>query len=63
MQDLPDSVERVTRSLRDDILRRRYRAGERKVLNFLMGQVMKRAGGKLSPKAVRTLLAERIGAS
>ena len=29
VQDLPDSVERVTRSLRDDILRHRYRAGER----------------------------------
>ena len=38
----------------------RVRAGEQKVLNFLMGQVMKRTGGKANPKAVRELLAARI---
>jgi aspartyl-tRNA(Asn)/glutamyl-tRNA(Gln) amidotransferase subunit B len=31
----------------------RYRAGEEKVLHFLMGQVMRRTGGKASPGAVR----------
>jgi aspartyl-tRNA(Asn)/glutamyl-tRNA(Gln) amidotransferase subunit B len=39
----------------------RVRAGEQKVLNFLMGQVMKRTQGKADPGAVRALLAERIG--
>ncbi|MGH0033176.1 MAG: Asp-tRNA(Asn)/Glu-tRNA(Gln) amidotransferase subunit GatB [Myxococcota bacterium] len=48
MKSHPDDVERV-------------RAGETKVLNFLMGQVMKRTQGKADPAAVRALLAERIG--
>jgi Asp-tRNA(Asn)/Glu-tRNA(Gln) amidotransferase B subunit len=39
---------------------RRYRAGEEKVLNFLMGQVMRRTGGKASPAAVRELLARKL---
>jgi aspartyl-tRNA(Asn)/glutamyl-tRNA(Gln) amidotransferase subunit B len=38
----------------------RYRAGEDKVLNFLMGQVMRRTGGKASPAAVRDLLARKL---
>ena len=40
----------------------RYRAGEAKVLNFLMGQVMRRTGGKASPGPVRELLARKLGA-
>ena len=39
----------------------RYRSGEEKVLNFLMGQVMRRTGGKASPAAVRELLARKLG--
>jgi aspartyl-tRNA(Asn)/glutamyl-tRNA(Gln) amidotransferase subunit B len=39
----------------------RYRNGEEKVLNFLMGQVMRRTGGKASPAAVRELLARKLG--
>jgi len=39
----------------------RYRAGEAKVLHFLMGQVMRRTGGKASPAAVRELLARKLG--
>jgi len=39
----------------------RLRGGEKKVLNFLMGQVMKRTQGKADPGTVRTILAERIG--
>jgi aspartyl-tRNA(Asn)/glutamyl-tRNA(Gln) amidotransferase subunit B len=46
----PDNVEK-------------YRAGEQKVLNFLMGQVMRRTGGKADPAAVRELLIERLGRS
>jgi aspartyl-tRNA(Asn)/glutamyl-tRNA(Gln) amidotransferase subunit B len=38
----------------------KYRAGENKVLNFLMGQVMRRTQGKADPNAVRELLAERL---
>jgi len=38
----------------------RYRAGEQKVLNFLMGQVMKRTQGKADPAAIRAILIARI---
>jgi len=38
------------------------RAGEAKGLNFLMGQVMKRTGGKADPKRVREILARRVAA-
>jgi aspartyl-tRNA(Asn)/glutamyl-tRNA(Gln) amidotransferase subunit B len=38
----------------------RYRGGETKVLNFLMGQVMKRTQGKASPPAVREILARKL---
>jgi aspartyl-tRNA(Asn)/glutamyl-tRNA(Gln) amidotransferase subunit B len=38
-----------------------YRAGDAKSLNFLMGQVMRRTGGKADPARVRELLAERLG--
>jgi aspartyl-tRNA(Asn)/glutamyl-tRNA(Gln) amidotransferase subunit B len=38
----------------------KYRAGEEKVLNFLMGQVMRRTKGKANPGAVRDLLVARL---
>ncbi len=38
----------------------RYREGEKKVLNFLMGQVMRRTGGKADPQAVRELLVRKL---
>jgi aspartyl-tRNA(Asn)/glutamyl-tRNA(Gln) amidotransferase subunit B len=38
----------------------RFRAGEQKVLNFLMGQVMKRTQGKANPGAVREILLRRL---
>jgi aspartyl-tRNA(Asn)/glutamyl-tRNA(Gln) amidotransferase subunit B len=38
----------------------KYRAGEAKVINFLMGQVMRRTKGKANPAAVRDLLVERL---
>jgi Asp-tRNA(Asn)/Glu-tRNA(Gln) amidotransferase B subunit len=37
-----------------------YAAGDAKSLNFLMGQVMRRTGGKADPARVRALLAERL---
>ncbi len=38
----------------------RFKAGEEKILNFLMGQVMKRTRGKADPGAVRRILARRL---
>ncbi len=38
----------------------RYLAGEEKVLNFLMGQVMKRTQGKASPAQVREFLIQKF---
>ena len=38
------------------------RGGDPKGLNFLMGQVMKRTQGKANPKAVREILARKLGA-
>jgi aspartyl-tRNA(Asn)/glutamyl-tRNA(Gln) amidotransferase subunit B len=38
----------------------RYRAGEEKILNFLMGHVMKKTGGKASPAVVREVLARKL---
>jgi len=35
----------------------RYKAGETKLLGFLVGQVMKRSKGKADPKAVNAALA------
>ena len=55
-----EAVDAVIREHPDDV--ERVRAGEKKVLNFLMGQVMKRTGGKADPKAVRERLAGRIEA-
>jgi aspartyl-tRNA(Asn)/glutamyl-tRNA(Gln) amidotransferase subunit B len=37
-----------------------YQAGDAKSLNFLMGQVMRRTGGKVDPARVRELLAQRL---
>jgi aspartyl-tRNA(Asn)/glutamyl-tRNA(Gln) amidotransferase subunit B len=38
----------------------RFREGDTKVLNFLMGKVMQRTGGKADPGRVRALLARRL---
>jgi len=40
----------------------RYRAGDKKVLNFLMGQVMRRTEGKADPGQVRAALGARLEA-
>ena len=38
----------------------RFGGGDEKVLNFLMGQVMKRTRGKANPGQVREALAARL---
>ena len=38
----------------------RFRDGDKKVLNFLIGQVMKQTRGKADPGQVRTALAEKL---
>jgi aspartyl-tRNA(Asn)/glutamyl-tRNA(Gln) amidotransferase subunit B len=38
----------------------RYRAGETKLLGFLVGQVMKRSRGKADPKGVQPVLLRRL---
>ena len=55
---LENAVSEVMKQHAEDV--ERVRGGEQKVLNFLMGQVMKRTGGKADPAAVRALLAKRI---
>jgi aspartyl-tRNA(Asn)/glutamyl-tRNA(Gln) amidotransferase subunit B len=52
--------------LLDDVIERhpkqvaQVRAGEEKVLGFLVGQAMKASGGTANPALARRLLAERI---
>jgi aspartyl-tRNA(Asn)/glutamyl-tRNA(Gln) amidotransferase subunit B len=38
----------------------KYRSGKTKVIGFLVGQVMKKTGGKANPQSVNALLAERL---
>jgi aspartyl-tRNA(Asn)/glutamyl-tRNA(Gln) amidotransferase subunit B len=57
--ELEAAVDAVLAEHPDDAAR--VRGGEKKVLNFLMGQVMRRTGGKADPRAVRELLARKLG--
>ncbi len=55
---IESAVERVLSEQAESAAR--YRAGEQKVLNFLMGQVMKATQGKATPDAVREILKRRL---
>jgi len=55
---LAAAVEEVVVQHADNVAK--YRAGETKVLNFLMGQVMRRTGGKADPGTVQDLLVKRM---
>lgn len=44
----PDNVEK-------------FRAGNKKLLGFFVGQVLKATGGKANPKIVNQLLAQKLG--
>ena len=39
----------------------RYRAGEKKLLGFFIGEVMKKVQRKADPKKVRELLLKKLG--
>jgi glutaminyl-tRNA synthetase len=53
------AVEAVIGRSDDELAR--YRGGDRKLLGFFMGAVMKETGGKANPQVVRELLADRLG--
>jgi aspartyl-tRNA(Asn)/glutamyl-tRNA(Gln) amidotransferase subunit B len=55
---LEGAVDAVIAAHPDDVAR--YRGGEQKVLNFLMGKVMRETEGKANPGAVRELLARML---
>jgi aspartyl-tRNA(Asn)/glutamyl-tRNA(Gln) amidotransferase subunit B len=52
-------VEEVVQEHGDEV--GRYRGGEKKLLGFLVGQVMKRSAGKADPRRVNELLREALG--
>jgi aspartyl-tRNA(Asn)/glutamyl-tRNA(Gln) amidotransferase subunit B len=56
--ELEAAVQEVLAACPDHVAR--YRAGEEKVLNHLMGQVMRRTAGKASPGPVRALLERKL---
>ena len=56
--ELESAVDEVLAAHGDDA--DRYRGGEKQVLNFLMGQVMKKTGGKADPGAVREILSRKL---
>ena len=53
-----DLFEAVVRENPDQA--NQYRAGKEQVLGFLVGQIMKRSGGRAEPKRVRELVRETI---
>jgi aspartyl-tRNA(Asn)/glutamyl-tRNA(Gln) amidotransferase subunit B len=55
---LEAAVDEVLAAHPDNV--EKYRAGEQKVLNFLMGQVMRRTQGKADPGTVREILARKL---
>ena len=55
------AVDAVIAGHADDV--GRYRGGEKKVLNFLMGKVMASTKGKASPGAVREMLIRKLDSS
>ncbi|MDY6904473.1 MAG: Asp-tRNA(Asn)/Glu-tRNA(Gln) amidotransferase subunit GatB [Thermodesulfobacteriota bacterium] len=53
------AVDAVIAECPDEV--EKYKSGKKKVMGFLVGQVMKKTGGKANPKAVNQLLAEKLG--
>jgi aspartyl-tRNA(Asn)/glutamyl-tRNA(Gln) amidotransferase subunit B len=58
---LADIIDQVLSENPDELFR--YRAGEEKLLQFFVGQVMKATRGKANPKVVNQVLLERLKGS
>lgn len=58
---LESTVDEVLAAFPDNV--EKYRAGEQKLVNFLIGQVMKRTQGKADPVTVREILARKLAES
>ena len=56
---LGDAIDAALTANPDELAR--YRAGEKKLMGFFMGQVMRALQGKGDPKAVSALLREKLG--
>jgi glutaminyl-tRNA synthetase len=52
-------IDQVLSSCPDEVAR--FRDGEARLIGFLLGQVMRRTGGKADPKSTRELLLQRLG--
>ena len=57
-EQLESWIDAVLENNRDET--ERYRAGERKLFGFLIGQIMKESGGKADPKRVQAILKEKL---
>ncbi len=51
-------IDQVIAECPDEV--EKYKSGKTKVIGFLVGQVMKKTGGKANPKAVNELLAKKL---
>jgi len=51
-------IDQVIAACPDEV--EKYKSGKKKVLGFLVGQVMKKTGGKANPKTVNQLMAEKL---
>ena len=56
---LGDAIDAALAANPDELAR--YRAGEKKLMGFFMGQVMRALQGRGDPKAVSALLREKLG--
>lgn len=58
---LEDAVDQVVSDNPDEV--ERYRGGDKKLLGFFMGQIMKATQGKANPKLVNQLLRDKLDAA
>lgn len=57
-QELNEIIHEVIENSPDEVAR--YQEGNKKLLGYFMGQVMKKTGGRSDPRAVRSLLEETL---
>ncbi|MDY6824436.1 MAG: Asp-tRNA(Asn)/Glu-tRNA(Gln) amidotransferase subunit GatB [Thermodesulfobacteriota bacterium] len=53
------AVDAVIAECPDEV--EKFKSGKKKIMGFLVGQVMKKTGGKANPKTVNQLLVEKLG--